>query len=171
MSKARNWWSVAVQAVMVTPQLRIELPESAWVRISFEKGQPDVTLRAGESITLPDGTGAEILGEKIRLEPPDGAILFFETAVGAPEISIKLQADTIFEVPKDESLTLNADEVQFPINTRVVLPAAHPTDAAKAQAQSPLKTTQGKVLCWLPDGASFVLCEGGIVTWQQPKSS
>ena len=170
MPETRDWWTLAVQAA-ITPQsrLRIELPQGGWVRIWFDREHGQFDLRAGEIITLRDGISAEICREKICLEPPDDSTLFFETGT-APEISIKLQRNTIFEIPKEEAVTLKPDGVQFPINTRVILPAADPTNTAKAGTQTALKTIQGTVLCWLPDGGSFVLCEGGSVTWQQKSS-
>src|ERR1700730_14040446 len=170
MPETRDWWTLAVQAIITPqPQLHIELPEGGWVRISFDKQHSEFPLRAGETITLLSGISAEICREKICLKLLDEAILFFETGT-APEISIKLLASTTFEIPKEEAVTLKSDGVQFPINTRVILPAADPTDTANADTQTALKTIQGTVLCWLPDGGSFVLCEGGSVTWQSKSS-
>ena len=103
MPETRDWWTLAVQAI-ITPQsqLRVELPERGWVQIRFDKEHSKFDIRDGGTITLPDGISAEISSEKICLEPPDHATLFFETG-SEPEISIKLPPNTIFEIPKEEA--------------------------------------------------------------------
>ena len=156
-----------MQAVMPahSPRPCIELPKGGWVRLSFDSHHNDFSLQAGKIVALPSGLSVKIPDEGISLDPFDDATLkLFESAL-PPGISIKL-ANTILEIPKEQTMILIPSGVCLPIGTRVVLPAADP---AKAERQTALWTTEETVFAWLPDGGSFVLGEEGPVTLQ-PKS-
>lgn len=128
---------------------------------------------AGKTITLPDGNRATLPEREICLEPPAGAILrIFQTddygvAVKAPGLGIVLPEGATVQIPKGETLTLKNFGTQLPIKTIVVWPGAK--DAVNPERQTPVRTTEGFVLFWLPDGGSFGLTGGGSIDWQ-PKA-
>jgi hypothetical protein len=162
-------WLVAVSKVSLCPKGDVELPESGWIALRFDR-EREFNLRAGRVVRVPNLFEASICADGVSLVPPEGAVLEFykldqqlDDPIGSG-IVIDLPEGVILKVPKEatvkETVRVRADgSAEFPPNTVVLWPKLG--DPTVVPQRTLIKSTKGVELFWLNEGDSFVLPRGG----------